>query len=58
MLDLRAKTLTEEMLVAIAQSIASLVDKDHLKEDYVILKVDDPRILPVVSKTIKENIIV
>ena len=56
LLDLRAKTLTEDILVGIANAIASLVDAAHLKENYIVPKVNDPRLLPVVSSTIK-NII-
>lgn len=56
LLDLRAKTLTEDMLVAVAKAIAGLVDKEHLKEDYIVPKVNDPRLLPVVGSTIKERI--
>ncbi len=56
LLDLRAKTLTEDMLVAVAQAIAGLVDPDHLKENYVVPRVNDPRILPAVGKTIKDSI--
>jgi malate dehydrogenase (oxaloacetate-decarboxylating) len=53
---MRAKDLDEDMLVAASYAIASLVDKSHLKEDYIIPKVDDPRILPIVTKTLKDAI--
>ena len=56
LLDMRAKDLDEDMLVAASYAIASLVDKSHLKEDYIIPKVDDPRILPIVTKTLKDAI--
>lgn len=56
LLDLRAKTLTEDILVSIANAIASLVDAAHLKENYIVPKVNDPRLLPVVSSTIKNSI--
>ena len=56
LLDMRAKDLDEDMLVAPSYAIASLVDKSHLKEDYIIPKVDDPRILPIVTKTLKDAI--
>lgn len=56
LLDLRAKTLTEDILVGIANAIASLVDAAHLKENYIVPKVNDPRLLPVVSSTIKNGI--
>ena len=56
LLDTRAKGLDEKMLVTASYAIASLVEKTHLKEDYVIPKVSDPRILPIVTRTLKEAI--
>ena len=56
LLDTRAKGLNEEMLVAASYAIASLVERPHLKEDYIIPKVSDPRILPIVVKTLKDAI--
>ena len=56
LLDTRAKGLDEKMFVTAAYAIASLVEKAHLKEDYVIPKVDDPRIFPLVTRTLKEAI--
>jgi malate dehydrogenase (oxaloacetate-decarboxylating) len=54
LLDLRANNLNEFMLVSVACAIASIVEDVHLKDDYIIPKVDDPRILPIVTKTIKK----
>ena len=56
LLDLRVKTLSEEMLVAVATSIADIVDTNHLKYDYIIPKVDDPRIIHIVTDTLKNAI--
>jgi malate dehydrogenase (oxaloacetate-decarboxylating) len=56
LLDTRAKGLDEEMLVAASYAIASLVERPQLKEDYIIPKINDPRILPIVVKTLKEAI--
>jgi malate dehydrogenase (oxaloacetate-decarboxylating) len=53
LLDLRANNLSEFMLVSVARAIASIVEDIHLRNDYIIPKVDDPRILPIVTKTIK-----
>lgn len=53
LLDLRANNLSELMLVSVAYAIASIVEDIHLRDDYIIPKVDDPRILPIVTKTIK-----
>jgi malate dehydrogenase (oxaloacetate-decarboxylating) len=44
------------MLVTASYAIASLVEKTHLNENYVIPKVNDPRILPTVTQTLKEAI--
>lgn len=44
------------MLVTASYAIASLVEKTHLKEDYIIPKVNDPRILPYVTETLKKAI--
>jgi malate dehydrogenase (oxaloacetate-decarboxylating) len=54
LLDLRAKTVQEDILVAVAKAIAALVTDAHLKEDYIIPKINDPRILPIVNQTLKE----
>jgi malate dehydrogenase (oxaloacetate-decarboxylating) len=56
LLDMRAKGLDEGMLVAASYAIASLVELSHLKEDYIIPKVNDPRILPIVTKVLKDAI--
>jgi malate dehydrogenase (oxaloacetate-decarboxylating) len=56
LLDLRVNTLTEDMLVSVARAIADIVDRDHLKYDYIIPKVDDPRIIHIVIDTLKKAI--
>jgi malate dehydrogenase (oxaloacetate-decarboxylating) len=56
LLDTRAKMLDEQMLVAASYAIASLVEDTHLNVNYVIPKVNDPRILPIVSQTLKKAI--
>jgi malate dehydrogenase (oxaloacetate-decarboxylating) len=56
LLDTRAKGLDEDMLVAASYAIASLVERPHLNEEYIIPKVNDPRILPIVVRTLKEAI--
>lgn len=56
LLDMRAKGLDEDILVTASYAIASLVEKPHLKEDYIIPKVNDPRILPIVTNTLKDAI--
>ena len=54
LLDLRAKTIREDMLIAVAKAIAQLVTDAHLKEDYIIPEFNDPRILPIVNQTLKK----
>ena len=54
LLDLRANNLSENMLVSVAHAIAHIVEDVHLRNDYIIPRVDDPRILSIVTKTIKE----
>jgi malate dehydrogenase (oxaloacetate-decarboxylating) len=56
LLDLRVCNLTEDLMIAIARSISELVDEEHLRTDYILPAIDDPRILPVVSKTVKHSI--
>ena len=56
LLDLRVKTLSQDLLVAVSHAIADLIDDAHLSEGYIVPKVNDPRILPVVNKTLKEKL--
>src|SRR5919202_6955061 len=56
LLDTRAKELDEKILVTASYAIASLVENTHLKEDYIIPKVNDPRILQFVTDTLKKAI--
>jgi len=56
LLDLRIRSLSEDMLVAVGTAIADIVDSTHLKSDYIIPKVDDPRIIHIVVRTLKDAI--
>jgi malate dehydrogenase (oxaloacetate-decarboxylating) len=56
LLDLRIRTLSEDMLVAVATAIAGIVDSTHLKNDYIIPKIDDPRIIHIVTRTLRDAI--
>jgi malate dehydrogenase (oxaloacetate-decarboxylating) len=56
LLDIRAKTLSQDMLVAVANAIAGIVNDTHLKEDYIIPKVNDPRILATITKALRDAI--
>jgi malate dehydrogenase (oxaloacetate-decarboxylating) len=54
LLDLRVRTLSEELLVAVAKGIADLVEQEHLRSDYILPPIDDPRILPTVSDKLRD----
>jgi malate dehydrogenase (oxaloacetate-decarboxylating) len=56
LLDLRVRTLSEELLVAVAKGIADLVKQEHLRPDYILPPIDDPRVLPTVSDKLKDVI--
>jgi malate dehydrogenase (oxaloacetate-decarboxylating) len=56
LLDIRAKTLSQDMLVSVAYAIAGIVNDTNLREDYIIPKVNDPRILPTVTTVLREAI--
>ena len=57
LLDLRIRNLDEDILISVSKSIADLVDPKHLNEEFIIPKINDPRILPVVTKSLKEYIL-
>ena len=52
--DVRASEINEEMKVAAAEALASLVSDDELCADYIIPKAFDPRVAPAVSKAVAE----
>jgi malate dehydrogenase (oxaloacetate-decarboxylating) len=56
LLDIRAKTLSQDILVTVANAIAGIVNDTHLREDYILPKVNDPRILPTVTKVLRDAI--
>jgi malate dehydrogenase (oxaloacetate-decarboxylating) len=56
LLDLRVRTLSEELLVAVAKGIADLVKQEHLRSDYILPPIDDPRVLPTVSEKLRDVI--
>jgi malate dehydrogenase (oxaloacetate-decarboxylating) len=53
LLDLQIRELREDVLVAIANAIAGLIDDEQLKEDFIIPKVNDPRIQSIITQTLK-----
>ena len=57
LLDLRMKNLDEDILITVSKSIADLVHSKQLNESYIIPKINDPRLLPIVTKSVKEYIV-
>ncbi|MBQ7318511.1 MAG: NAD-dependent malic enzyme, partial [Phascolarctobacterium sp.] len=53
-LDCRATDINEEMKIAAATAIASLISDEELKADYVIPAPFDSRVAPTVAKAVKE----
>ncbi|MGN1421455.1 MAG: NADP-dependent malic enzyme [Eubacterium sp.] len=53
-LDVRASAITENMKIAAAYAIASLVDDDKLNEDYILPYAFDPRIKDTVAKAVAD----
>lgn len=53
-LDVRASVITENMKIAAAYAIASLVDEDKLSADYIMPYAFDPRVKDTVAKAVAE----
>lgn len=53
-LDIRAKEINEDMKMAAAQAIASLVSQEELNPDYILPMAFDPRIGKSVAKAVAE----
>jgi malate dehydrogenase (oxaloacetate-decarboxylating) len=53
-LDVRAREINEEMKLAAARAIASVVPEESLSEDYIIPSVFDERVAPAVAETVAE----
>jgi malate dehydrogenase (oxaloacetate-decarboxylating) len=53
-LDVRAKCINDDMNIAAARAIASLVSDEELNPDYILPKPFDPRIRETVSKAVME----
>ena len=56
-LDAKATGITEEMQMAAAKAIASIVTDDELKEDYIIPGAFDERVAKVVAKAVADEAI-
>ena len=55
-LEGRATQITEEMKLAAALALASLVPEDELNENNILPEAFDPRVADVVSAAVKEHI--
>ena len=55
-LEGRAKQITEEMKLAAAKAIASLVPEDQLNEDNIMPEAFDPTVVEVVAQAVKDHI--
>ena len=52
--DVRASEINEEMKIAAANALASLISDDELNEDYIIPAPFDPRVKEAVSKAVAQ----
>ena len=52
--DVRASDINEEMKMAAAEALSSLISDDELSEEYIIPKAFDPRVGPAVAKAVAE----
>ena len=55
-LEGRAKQITEEMKLAAANALASLVSEENLNEDNILPEAFDPRVAEAVANAVKSNI--
>ncbi|WP_342599715.1 malic enzyme-like NAD(P)-binding protein [Psychrobacillus sp. FSL H8-0483] len=53
-LDVRATDINEEMKLAAVQAIASLIEDNELREDYIIPDAFDERVVNVVAQAVKD----
>ena len=52
--DVRASDINEQMKMAAAEALSSLISDEELCEDYIIPKAFDPRVGPAVAKAVAE----
>mgnify|MGYP002624048077 CR=1 FL=1 len=50
--DVRASQITEEMKIAAANALASIIPDEELNEDYIIPEAFDPRVAPAVAEAV------
>lgn len=56
-LDVRASKINEEMKIAAAEGIASLINSDELNEEYIVPSALDPRVAEIVAKAVSQKAI-
>jgi malate dehydrogenase (oxaloacetate-decarboxylating) len=54
MLDVRARRVNDEMKLAAAHALASIVSKEELSEEYITPSMFDGRVVPAVSTAVAE----
>ena len=54
MLDVRARSVNDEMKLAAAKALAALVGKDELSEEYITPSMFDRRVVPAVAEAVAE----
>jgi malate dehydrogenase (oxaloacetate-decarboxylating) len=57
LLDARAKAVTEEIKLAAAQAIASIIDERDLSEDYIVPSIFDRRVVSAVAAAVADTAI-
>lgn len=55
LLDTKANLITENMLVAVAYTIAGLITENELSENFVIPRLNDPRLLYTIMQAVKDS---
>ena len=53
-LDVRARQITFDMMVAAAQAIANIIPDEELREDYVVPDVFNPAVAPAVARAVAQ----
>lgn len=56
-LDVKARSVTEEMKIAAVHALANLVDDKELSEEYVVADAFDPRVAPTVAEAVARTAI-
>ena len=54
MLDVRARSVNDEMKLAAAHALAGIVGDDELSEEYITPSMFDPRMVPTVAAVVAE----